>query len=99
WRPSGADGQHRFPGAGTAALSREEATTPVTHSLPSRYAVWPSPSYVRRCPLDSSLDKDTAHSYGVAGSRVVPTTRIGPLPGALIGFGPLVGGGGPEGAG
>src|SRR5688572_14987815 len=62
------------------------------HSLPELYAVWPSPSR-RRSTADSSCEASaSAHFIGVAGSRVVPTTRIGaaPSPRTSIGFSVLL---------
>src|SRR5674476_116196 len=48
-----------------------------------------------RCPFWSSAARPCAHLYGVAGSRVVPTTTIGPLPAAVIFLGALLAGSGP----
>jgi hypothetical protein len=50
------------------------------HPLPWRYAACPWPSRVSRRPEESCDARDFAHSYGVAGSSVVPTTRIGEAP-------------------
>src|SRR6478609_10765011 len=58
-----------------------------TQLLERAYAVCPSPSQVIRVALLSCSRSRTEFSYGVAGSRVVPTTTIGPLPSAVIRWG------------
>src|SRR5436305_6580438 len=52
-----------------------------------RYAVWPAPVRVRRVALGSCLASAVAQEYGVAGSSVEPTTRIGGAPGACAAAG------------
>src|SRR5674476_1332566 len=79
-----ATGQHLSPGGGTTPFTRYASTVPSTHELCRMYAVCPSPLLVMRCPFWSSAARPCAHLYGVAGSRVVPTTTIGPLPAAVI---------------
>ena len=44
----------------------------------------PSPSRLTSTPDSSWSASATAHSYGVAGSRVVPTTTIGAAPAAVM---------------
>ena len=55
-----------------------------TQELPIMYAVWPSPFQPSSTPDFSSRASACAHRYGVAGSRVVPTTRMGGAPAAVI---------------
>src|SRR5699024_1171663 len=82
-------GQHSVPSFGTLPFSRYASIALSMQALPRWYAVWPSPSRLRSTPESSWSARATACSYGVAGSRVVPTTRIGaaPLPSIFGGSG------------
>src|SRR5262249_20788531 len=74
----------RRPDAGLTPRRRYASTAESTHELPRRYAVWPSPSYVSSVAEESWEARACAHAYGVAGSRMVPTTRIGAAPAAVM---------------
>src|SRR5262249_60220994 len=65
---------------GTRRLSSDLSVAASTHDLPIRYAVCPSPFQPSSMPDFRSLASALAHWNGVAGSRVVPTTRIGGAP-------------------
>lgn len=73
-----------MPSAGTFPSRKYASTVDVTQLL-TPYAPCPSPllDTSTPTPLPSSSAIRRAPSYGVAGSPVVPTTRIGPAPGAL----------------
>ena len=53
--------------------------------------MWPSPFQPSSTPEVRSAASARAQRYGVAGSRVVPTTRMGPAPAALIAAGGAAG--------
>ena len=74
-----------LPSFGTVPSSRYAFTVESTQSLPLPYAPCPSPFQVSSTPtpLPSPSAIFRAPSYGVAGSPVLPTTRIGAAPGAL----------------
>lgn len=69
-----------MPLLGTLPSIRNESTSPWMHLLPDRYAPCPSPSYVTSVAVLSWAVSFGAHSYGVAGSPLPPTTRIGADP-------------------
>src|SRR5215468_3574673 len=71
---------HTVPLRGTTRLIRYLSTAESTHELPRMYAVCPSPFQPSSTPESRSPASALAHRNGVAGSRVVPTTRIGGAP-------------------
>ena len=70
--------------SGSSPVSQKSSTAESTHEFCRMYAVCPSPSWVTRRLSSSWSWSRSAHSYGVAGSRVVPMTRIGAAPFAEI---------------
>src|SRR5262245_50649694 len=80
-----------MPLRGVARLIRYRSTAVSTHELPSREAVCPSPFQPSRTPDFRSRVSACAHRNGVAGSRVVPTTRIGGALAARSGTGAAAG--------
>src|ERR1700712_2098294 len=76
--------QQVSPSLGTVPPTRYFSMAPSTHGLPCWKPVWPSPSRVTSTPDWSWWASATACLYGVAGSRVVPTTTIGGAPFAAI---------------
>ncbi len=63
--------------AGTAPVSRYLSMASSTELEPRLWPVWPSASREIRTDPCKYLCMESAHLYGVAGSRVVPTITIG----------------------
>jgi hypothetical protein len=72
------------PLRGTDRLIRYRLTKVSTQALPERYPVCPSPLRPSSTPEAGSSGSAYAQRYGMAGSRVVPTTRTGDAPTARI---------------
>src|SRR5947209_16388453 len=60
------------------------SSAPCAHVL-DPYEVWPLPLRVSKTEFGIWLLTACAHAYGVAGSLVPPTSRIGGAPSAVIG--------------
>ena len=79
--------QHSRPSAGTVPSRKNASTAPSTQALPAPKEVCPSPSRATSTPDSSYSAMATDHSNGVAGSRLVPMTRMGAAPSARISSG------------
>src|SRR5688572_3826192 len=75
---------------GAASVNRYVVAVSRTQALKWKL-VWPSPWRVIRTPDSSWSASETPHSYGVEGSPVAATTRIGGAPAAITGPGTRVG--------
>src|ERR1700710_2099910 len=84
-------GQHLAPGGGTVTSTKYFAAMSSTQALPWNTTVCWVPSKVSNEP-PSCLARSTPAWYGVAGSFVVETTRIGGSPLTEIWCGSEVGG-------
>src|SRR5215472_13457525 len=71
---------HKVPLRGGTRLIRYLSTAELMHELPIMYAVCPSPFQASSTPDLRSPASALAPRNGVAGSRVLPTTRIGGAP-------------------
>ena len=80
WRPERSAAR---AGARDAAVDEVARHDPSTHSLPLLKLVCCSPSATSRRPRSSASASERAWASGVAGSSVVPITRIGGAPAAV----------------